>query len=169
MDLNEFGFPQVLEEASDRDPREYPFGCFVSDVVGIFTWFRTADELLDTFVDAEPAVYAAGSEPDLDKLTVGLEEIRRRVKRPVALTEKLRQEINEILDDNADLEWWGKFDELLKGPGEFETDLRGWFRESQGDAVDEDDDEGDGDTEPSRPIESFEVEEFIDYLKDYGH
>jgi hypothetical protein len=171
MDFNEFGFPQVLQDASDRDPREFPLGCFVSDVVGTFTWFKSADALLDTFVEAEPAVYSGGSEPTLDKLTEGLEAIRRRVKRPVVLTEKLRQEINAVLGDSADLEWWGKFEDLLTGSGEFESDLRGWFRESQGDAVDEDEDEDEVEEggDPARPIESFEVEEFIDYLKDYGH
>ena len=167
MDMNEFGFPQVLDDASERNPREFPFGYFVSDVVGLFVWFRSPDELFDAFVEAEPTVYAAGSEPDLERLTKGLGKIRLRVSRPVHLTEKLRQEINDALGDSADLEWWGRFEDLLKGTGEFATDLRGWFRESQGDEVDRDDDEEDEDG--SRPIEDYEVEDFVDYLKDYGH
>jgi hypothetical protein len=168
MDFNEFGFPNVLQEASDRDPRRYPYGFFVSDVVGIFTWFSSPDELFDTFVEAEPTVYASGSEPGLDKLTEELQAIRKRVKRPVALTEKLRREVNEVLGDNADLEWWGNFDDLRKGTGEFETDLRTWFREARGDVADEEDFEEEVEADTSRPIEPYEVDEFIDYLKHYG-
>jgi len=167
MDFNEFDFPEVLEDARWRDPRKFSHGYFVSDVVGIFGWYRTTDELFDTFVDAQPAAYASRSEPGIDRMTEALEGIRSHVKRPVNLTEKLRREINDALGDNADLEWWGTFDDLLKGSGEFEIDLRGWFRESQ---VDSDDvDEMESDADPSRPIEPFEVEEFIEYLKDYGH
>jgi hypothetical protein len=173
MDVNEFGFPEVLQEASDRDPRQYPYGYFVSDVVGIFTWFRTTDELFDTFVDAEPTVYGSDSEPGGNKLAEGLEAVRRRVKRPVVLGGKLRGEINDVLGDSADLEWWGQLEDLLKGSGEFETDLRAWFRESQGvvEGETEEEEEGDEDSDgdPSRPIESYEVEEFLDYLRDYGH
>lgn len=175
MDFNEFGFPEVLQEASDRDPRQYPYGYFVSDVVGIFTWFRTTDELFDTFVDAEPTVYGSDAEPGGNKLAEGLEAVRRRVKRPVVLGEKLRGEINDVLGDSADLEWWGKLDDLLNGPGEFESDLRAWFRESQGAVEGEDEEEDEeeeaeeSDGDPSRPIESYEVEEFLDYLRDYGH
>jgi hypothetical protein len=143
---------------SGRNPREYVWGMFSKDEFsGSFFWFESQEEMLafiargllvNTEVDEEEE-----EDREYREARKKLKLIAKKIKPGSRLTQSLLEEINEVLAGYAVIEWWGKFPDLREGKGEFaECLLEGW-------------DYGEGET---KRVPGDKVDEFIEYLHDYG-
>jgi hypothetical protein len=92
-------FKTKLEEAHSRDPRDYPFGVFQSDVlggggggIGLFSWYRDASTLLDAVTDQFPAIHQDPEDESsgFSETVLALRETRKGAKDPDKLTEEQR-------------------------------------------------------------------------------
>lgn len=149
-----------VELPHERDPRTYPWGMFTRDdsvlaPVGMFLWFSSPEELAAYVHEVEPRIY------DLD------DQERTKVQGDIAAP------LAELTSSDADLEgarvalnaaqdyfttdWWGTFDVLCTGDGEWEKEPRAESRP---------DDDG---AEADRPIGPDEADAFIEYLGHYGY
>ena len=158
----------ILTRAAARDPRESRWGYFGEDdslvaAAGTFAWFETREDLLEALVEAEPAVNLAPDDPEFEEIRAGLASVREKALAKKGLPAALREEANEILRGEVQIGWWGTFDALLKGKGAFESELRTWFRELVGD-----EDEGEDGRDLAAPIAKREVEDFVEFVAEYG-
>jgi hypothetical protein len=145
-------------ELNDRDPEKFPLGIFSQDdIAGGFMWFSSLEEMSAAAVSVLSFVNVA--EDDLE----GMEAHRKATAAllpqglPAKLDESLRDAINdawEALDSGAggQLIWWGNFEDLLSGGGEFECELRANFRED----------------EDGSSIQPGEKADFLGFIKDDG-
>lgn len=146
-----------LETPHRRDPRDYPWGMFTSDDfvlanVGMFMWFADRSEMAAYIREAEPTIYdVTGAE--LDELMQAIEPSLSRLIAGEAL-ESVRESLNGA-QEHWNTQWWGTFEDLCTGQGEFESEVRIAFREL------------DGDGSPD-PIEAGEQARLIEFLADYG-
>ena len=117
----------VAAEAMERDAREFPFGyltggSFVMDSVQVFVWFKSLEDLLQHIRDVEPRVY------DLEP-GQGLKDYQMRVGpllesvRADGFAESLRLRLNAAVNEAFVVDWWGRYDELRTGRGEFAREL----------------------------------------------
>ena len=152
-----------LNEACQRDPKEFPFGAFTGDdyplsQVALFHWFRDSTELLDAIAECEPAVYLDPAQTEYHEVSRRLTEIRDSARPDDQLGAELMSQFQAVLKDMcACLSWWGSLSDLISGDGEFERRVREDFHEGF--------DEQEAD---SRSIEPERVDDFIDFLREYG-
>jgi len=152
-----------LNEAGQRDPREFPVGAFVGDTypiatVFVFVWFGSSTDLLDTLAECEPVLHLDPGTEEYKDILARLTAVRESQRPHDELTETLRGEFDAVLSDmEAGLRWWGTFDDLVAGEGEFERELRAAFRD------DPEDDELAG-----RAISPDEADEFVGFVAEYG-
>jgi hypothetical protein len=71
-------------------------------------------------------------------------------------SDSVREQLNEMLKGYAQIEWWGRFGELLSGNSGFAKQIRKWFW-SAGGVVD-----------CSDPISHDEGHRFSELLQEYG-
>ncbi len=128
--------------------------------VGIFQWFETKTAMLEyvghhlTFSSAGPSDVDPGRVADEARTlveTVGPES------NPEVL-EATRLELNKILRDFSQVEWWGSFEDLLQGNHPYAKEVRVWFR----DRSDKEEKAAD------RPIGESEVADFQAAIEEYG-
>ena len=70
--------------------------------------------------------------------------------------EQARPQLNELLHTFTQIEWWGQFEELVSGEGEFAGAVRKWYRESK-----------QAESAESSPL-TDEGKEFAQALQGYG-
>lgn len=156
---------RVIERAASRDPREHPWGYFGQDVdeedaAGLFTWFTSREELLEALVECEPAVHWELDEEEFDQARAELEMVRLDLLTRPDLPDDARERCSEALAGEAEIAWWGRFEELLDGSKPFERELRVRFREALGE-------EG-PDERRERPIAGEELATFVEAVGEYG-
>ena len=151
------------QTAADVWPLEGSWGLFsygdapggIGGGCGCFCWFDSKSELLQ-FVETHLAFLNPGP-VSMDPAKV-LEAVRATIERIRAGTldmETGRVEANIQLQSFSQIEWWGKFSELLHKDAEFPVRVRQWFR--QRDSVD-----------ASAPITSDEEDRFVEEIRSYG-
>lgn len=141
---------EAAAERVSRDPRMFPVGYFGGDDTGLFFWFADETEMLEFLVEAEPEIY------ERDDAAEVTEELRQAVgEGPKTLSDGLLEELNQIFDGEPFIGWWGRFDQLLSGDGEFAVEIRNAFFDSP-------------EAETAPPVPSHRVEEFIDWMREYG-
>jgi hypothetical protein len=147
----------IAVEAQERDPRKFSYGynsggSFVLDSVNMFFWFDSVEHLVRHLTEIEPRVF------DLEP-GVGLEEYQAAVKpaldrvKKEAFSADLLEQLNEAIKEHSVVNWWGTFDQLLKGESEFTRNIIDRFlpEEREGGSV-----------------QAEEMDDFIEYLKTCG-
>lgn len=159
---------QASRDANERIPNSSTWGIFTLGVpaaigssVGVFLWFETRNDLL-AFV-AEDLCFAphglAGSDPF--EITDKVREVIVRVRTDEMDGEEGRIEVNEILRNFSQIEWWGIFADLRSAQHPYAAIVVNEFREQQtgepsaadGDVVEIGDDE---------------LEEFREFISNWG-
>ena len=156
---------KVIERAASRDPREHPWGYFGQDVdeedaAGLFTWFRTREDLLEALVECEPAVHWELDEEEFDQARAEMEMVRLDILGRDDLPDEARERCCDALAGEAEIVWWGRFDDLLGGGRAFERGLRLRFREALGETRPEE--------RLARPISDAELPTFVEAVGEYG-
>jgi len=157
------GLRARLDEAGQRNPRDFPFGAFIGDTyplstVFVFVWFESATGLLDTLAECEPILHLEFGTEEYETMLSTLGAIRESARPHDRLTEDLRVEFGAALSKmEAGLRWWGALDELVSGDGEFPRELREAFREYLEDEAN-----------PDRAISPNDIDEFVEFIVEYG-
>ena len=149
---------------AERDARKYPWGMFTRDgnvlaAVGMFMWFSSTDEMAAYFCEVEPQT----QDVPRDELPMLQERIESALVDLRA--ERNLEAAREALNGGQEYwttEWWGTFEMLARGDGEWVEDLRTSFREASEEHLDDD-------AEALRsPIESGEEDAFVEFIRHYG-
>jgi len=147
---------EELGHHAGLDPREHQWGVRTSMPVpfsiSAFTWFATETELRERIADGS---HYSGSQPDLWD---GLEPIVRTVlERIPQLTPDATDALNAVTTPGICVEWVGRFEDLLIGDNAVALEVRRAWSESR-----------DSEEQNEDPIEPDDVEDFADFLKEYG-
>ncbi len=118
----------------------------------MFLWFNTRARLLRFLADYE----GPDSEYDQDNLRLTMRKVASQILAGRLGFQKGRLKFNALLKGHIQIEWMGHFDELLSGNQPFSKMLRVQFLQVE---------------EQRRvpTIETTDVKDFIEYLRDYGH
>ena len=151
--MNEYDAIKHGEKAMERDPRESRYGyfsggTFALDGVRVFMWFDNASDLLDHLCNCDPLVHGM----DTDEAEHFSRQVQNAVSQPFELSESNRAKVNEIAREFLCIEWWGTFDDLLKGDNGLASETRRGFRDGESD----------------EPIQPSDVTNFTEYLSQYG-
>ncbi|HSQ68503.1 MAG TPA: hypothetical protein VLM41_00345 [Steroidobacteraceae bacterium] len=109
--------------AMDRDPRRFPYGCFTGgssplDNARVFVWFATPEELLQHILEVEPRVHGLARGEGLEAFQRRIRPLLRRAAEE-GLSEALRLALDPASDGGFVVDWWGSFDDLKSGRGDF--------------------------------------------------
>jgi hypothetical protein len=118
---------------------------------GGFLWFGDEQEAMQ-FVRNHIVFFCPGPS------SANVSEVQSKVESIIdsgGHDDVLRESLNVAMRGFSQIRWWGSFSDLCEGAGEFQCEVRGWFRKSDGR-------EGDG------PIDQSEREAFADSIWDYG-
>lgn len=140
--------------AMDRDPRSYPFGYFAGgasplDTVRVFVWFATLEELLEHILEVEPRVHGLVHGRGLEGFQQRIRPLLQRATEE-GLSEALRLELDPGSDGGFVVDWWGSFEDLKSGRGDFARALLDDFF---------------GEKRQAWTLEPGEEGQFIEYLK----
>lgn len=148
----------------DRDPRAYVWGLYQRDVspsasldvsFGEFLWFGSPRELVTYIREVEPQVYCLHPQVQLDAYGPSVEPVLARLSAPDTGWEEARVDINRS-QDIFRVVWWGRFETLCSGSGDFELEFRREFRGL------------DGADKTASPIAASEMDAFIAFIGSYG-
>ncbi|HUP65947.1 MAG TPA: hypothetical protein VM557_11790 [Thermoanaerobaculia bacterium] len=140
---------EAAARAVARDPRRYPIGYFGGDEASIFLWFTSEDEMFRFIATKEPEVY----EYDPEDAEIVREEMESLLDGGTPdLTPELLGRVNDILDGEPEILWWGRFEDLTRGISPFAIDLRERFLD-------------DG---TAAPIPDERLDDFIEWLIESG-
>jgi len=103
-------------------------------------------------MEIEPRVYDLQPGEGLEEYQASIQPILNRVKTE-GLSSDVLDKLNEAIRDHSIVNWWGTFNDLLKGDSEFTRDIIDRFlpEEREGSA-----------------LQAHEMDEFVEYLKDCG-
>lgn len=137
MDETERKIIERMDKAHSRRPKRGDWGAFIYDDgpvicgggVGVFFWFESKKTGLDFILE-----YAIEK---IDKDHVGdvptRDEISYFVKSLYNMSsERLRTRLNEYTQNLFQVEWIGPYSLLLAGEGDFESEVRDWYRNPKG-------------------------------------
>lgn len=146
----------MADAAMERDPRSAPFGIFTGgsfalDSVRVFCWFDSLDALADYLASSLPLIYDFDDEYTSEyqeRIAPLLSQIRKE-----GFSEGLREQFNQYVKDDYVIDWWGVFDELLENETEFARNISSGFLDEEN---------------STSPIESEQLDEFVEYLQTCG-
>jgi hypothetical protein len=142
------------DAAAMRDPRSAPFGIwaggsFVMDSVRVFSWFESLNDMAIHLADVMPKLYDFDDD-DLrqyhDAVNPLLDQLRR-----MGPTEDWRAAFNQVVAESFVLDWCGRFEELASEATPFALEVRGDFKPSN-----------------NAPLKPSEIDEFVEFLREYG-
>ena len=142
----------AASEVGSRDPRRCPFGYLAksdSDSLGdrsVF-WFPSIDELASFLIFHEPEVCE-----DVDDRRDARNALKLLLQAPrghLELSEDLRERLNVALEPHLKIVWWGTFEDLCMGEGDFARNVLQSFRERF-----------------PAPVAPEEIDEFVDFLSE---
>lgn len=153
----------VSQTAADVWPSESSWGLFsygdapggIGGGCGCFCWFDNKSKLLQ-FVETH-LVFLNPGPVSMDPAEVA-EAVRAAIERIRAGTldmESGRVEANIQLRSFSQIEWWGKFSELLHEDTEFAVLVRQWFRGSEG-------------QDAAAPVPPEDEDQFVEEIRSYG-
>ncbi|NLS90879.1 MAG: hypothetical protein GXX96_01660 [Planctomycetaceae bacterium] len=154
---------QATQVASDLWPSQGSWGAFIygdapggiGGGLGCFCWFDRKEQLLEyvkthlVFLNPGPATM------DPAKVAASVQETIERIETGMLDMRADQAQVNLQLQSFSQIEWWGKFSELLDGDTEFARRVRQWFR-------------GSDDSEAPAPIVPEEEDRFAEELRSYG-
>lgn len=143
----------LLDTASQRDPRSHRYGFYSVGppiaAVGMFFWYSTPAEMVRGIVMAS----ALDDGPEGEELLALL----RVADQAASLASDECTAALKHLDQR--LCWAGTYEGLSTGDNEFARELRADYRSM----LDEEPDE------PEAPIQTDEIDEWLEHLEAYGH
>jgi hypothetical protein len=150
-----------------RVPQTDSFGYFASDDhpfgAGTFRWCESVQQVLEILIEVDPHLYS--DDGDLKAA------LRRGVPDETSeLTDELLSALNGIAKGAFRIEWWGSFESLCSGQGEFSGRVvQGFLADLQADLDDELEGEG---ARPlinqGGPVPKEHREAFAASLAEYG-
>jgi len=145
-------------EAAERDPREYPYGLFVTDEeISIHLWFSDATSALHGYVVSDLLVHILDEDDTTSRTAV--QDILERALVAGDGIEPVVEELNRITGDESQILWCGTFDPLLSGDSAHARRMRSEFRDDR--------DDSDGDR-LFGPVASEETPAFVEFIRHYG-
>lgn len=152
-------------EAHDEKPNDSFWGMYsygdapggIGGGVGSFVWFPSEDLLLDFIAAVLPFSPPGPASMDHALTAKKVKEIVEQVRSGDSDLNVSRAELNDVLKRYSQIEWFGTFEELRSGESDYSKKVLERFRYM------EDEDEG-----PPRELSDQEVDEFIDFLREYG-
>lgn len=149
----------------EPDPRVAPFGYFGTDRfgTGMFRWSGNVQESLARYVQEDLLGGLLEDEATIEKVTA----LHNGWKQSGAgLTDVLAQ-LNAVTGDDSTVVWFGTFDELAHGGGDFAREVRQAWRHSQGGCSSP---VALGDNESAEgPVPDSALSEFIAFIATYGY
>lgn len=156
---------EAMCETSARNPLDFAWGLFawgdappaIGGGVGAFQWFKDLPELLAFVSDLSPAAFMTfDEEADWQEFRDSLRQIAAGYE---AQPEESLLAFNKELTSLLQIDWIGRFDNLLDGDGLFPLKVRAHFRD-------------DWDDSPAQAsieaIKEDERQSFLEFLDDYG-
>ena len=148
---------EIATEATERDPQDYPYGYFAGggcalDHTRVFSWFQSLDELARHILEVEPRVFDVEPGEGLEELQAMIRPITTEACR-TGLCEELRVALDEALCRAFVIDWWGTFEDLCLGRGEFGRQVPDSYL---------------GEEREGQTLPSQEVSESAAFLKEYG-
>lgn len=153
------------QEASSGPPPdgyEWGFFCYgdapaaIGGGVGMFTWFRNRNDMLD-FIETTLPYYPPGPySSDVEAAAADTTAVVEKMRTNALSVEEGMEALNEVLEGFSQFTWIGTVPELLSGDHDYLVRVRGAFRE--------DFDDGLG----VSPIMEDEREAFFEFLEGWG-
>jgi hypothetical protein len=150
---------EATERAHDQSPDSTTWGFYAfSDGpvdggggTGGFLWFESHRLMLD-FIHKYLPLWCPG--PDRSNVATISAAVKRTlvVLQNGEVTESVREQLNAFLNGYAQIEWWGRFGELLSGLSSFASGIRAWYWSGRG----------------SGSIPDDQALRFSESLKEYG-
>lgn len=142
----------VAEALLSRDPRRYPFGYSAkrdtdSSWVRSLFWFSSTEELASFLIFYEPE-FCEDADERRDARNA-LKLLLRDSRGNVELSEDIRERLNLALEPHLEIVWWGPFEDLCMGEGNFARSVLQSFRELY-----------------PAPVAPDEIKEFVDFLSE---
>ena len=154
---------EIAERAHRFEPDSNTWGFYgfsdgpvnAAGATGGFLWFVSREEMV-VFITQYLPLWCAGPDcSDHSAVTGSAGKILSVLEKDGA-SDSVREQLNEVLKGYAQIEWWGRFCELLSGNSVFSKQVRKWFW-SAGGAVDCGD-----------PIPTDQGHRFSELLQEYG-
>lgn len=148
-----------------RDPRTYRWGLYHCDVpptasfglsFGEFLWFSSPREMATYIREVEPQIYCLPQHQLDASYRATVEPLLARLSDQNPEWEETRVNINAA-QDKFRVVWWGRFEGLCSGSGDFELEVRRRFRDLEG--VDD----------PASHIAASQMDDFIAFIGSFGH
>jgi hypothetical protein len=157
MSIKVKDWESAANEAGERDPRVARYGYHIGsscvhDNVSVFLWFNSIQDLAEHLLEVEPKVFELESADELDEYQIAVKPILGYIEKD-GLSSTLLAKLNEAIKDHAVIFWWGTFDDLLKGENEFARDTLDRFLSEE---------------QEGGLIQPNEMDEFVDYLKEFN-
>jgi hypothetical protein len=158
---------EVLDASREADPRRCPFGFFSSDPhpwgLGMFHWYPTLDDLFRAIIRDVPAAFIVTGPQAVAEASARIEAAVAGFPDTQRLGAACSQALREALKGVQCLDWIGTFDDLCSSDHDWAATVRRRFRDD-GEA-----NEDSADTSSTvRPIARSEVEDFIEFVGEFG-
>ncbi len=144
-----------FEKSFEREPLSYSWGFFAYDDAlgatgggaGNFSWFDSKEELVRFLQKFPLLAHSLGT--DNAEL---FEKAQRLLSSATAecFDQKIVDELNQIISGVEQIQWFGRFDDLLSGESEFAQGLRKFFSSS------------------TKPLSKNQIPEFAEFLRNWG-
>lgn len=128
---------------------------------GAFTWFEDRATMFKFIEEVLPFSPPGPSNIDPHLVMDAVSNVIKDMRNDALRLEKVRGNINEVLKDFSQIEWWGTFRELRSGICPYSQKIINDFRQ----LVPDDESINEISTDP---ISDNELAEFKDYLMTYG-
>lgn len=161
-----------LQKRIEADPRVNPWGIRTCDMFlggcGGFYWYESEEALRNSLVRGDHALELGATKwTDLQPLIESALNDIERIEPDSACG------FHDVTCEVFGVEWWGKFEELCSGDSEIAVMVRRDFLEAAREDEDEDDDEDveqedEDDESAPRPLLPSEVDDFVQYLREWG-
>lgn len=153
---------QALNEAHEKLPEKDSWGLFAySDAppvicgsgIGAFSWFDSRIDMIEFVAENLAWWHPAPSSMEPMEIATGVKAILKETDPTIADLEQLRSDLNEFMQNMWQIEWWGQFQDLCEGAGEFPTKIRGSFCENN---------------DVPEAISENRIRDFGEYMRNYG-
>ena len=125
--------------------------------IGVFLWFNSHDELYKFLADYFVALSPGPCSADHEAVFVSVGGIVQELAAGKLGKNEAIQKINEAAKNFSQIEWWGTFEDLCHGKGEFQEKVRGHFLDRDDKAAKKDD-----------AVPKEREKEFVRFLVEYG-
>lgn len=125
--------------------------------IGVFLWFNSHDELYKFLADYFVVLAPGPSSADHEAVFVAVGGLVQELAAGKLEKNEAIKKINEAAKNFSQIEWWGTFEDLCHGNGEFQEEVRGRFL-GRHDKV----------AKKNESVPKERGKEFVRFLSEYG-